>query len=625
MVTTPPPKEYEMASIRDTAEWMVEHHKVSVIPLGKESKRPQEPDWPNMGRATAEEVRTGLEAEENYGVLCEGMTIIDFDPRNMDVLDSDDESQVEYLIMLIRKAHKLGPTLEVTTGGGGMHLYYHGESNMRKLEQGVDIKSGRAHQVVGPGSIHPNTRRKYFVSSLKGATIQPLPSTVRPVATHEPGDYVGTGESADIPEGGIEEGDRNLGLYRYLCKMRAFGVDDDTLDLLAVITNKTKIHPPMGEQEVQTIANSAKKFEAGTMALDQLTQGVLTNMASERKQRAEIPEGWITPDQLEAMEEPEYLIEKVLPRYGVGHLVGESYAGKTFVALDMAMRLATGAEEWMGHKLLGTPERVAYVAMEGGFDLGQRVRAWREMHGGEPSDDILFLVEQPFDLMGPEAADALDKLDDFQPSVIFIDTQSLAAPRVDENDNSGMTSLMSNVKLMASAYGCLVMLVHHAGFGDKGRERGASSQFANMDVSLFVKKGQSQNAVGSIKMRKLKSGPLSDDMHFVLEDSGKSVAVMQVDPIEEMQDTEDTFEFSPGVLRILDILKSPDLAEDGATLDLIAKWADRSETVTRRHLKTLEEAHHVRLVERERTGVKGDRHRYIFVPSDPDSEDQGGE
>ena len=182
--------------------------------------------------------------------------------------------------------------------------------------------------------------------------------------------------------------------------------------------------------------------------------------------------------------------------------------------------------------------------MEGGFDLGQRVKAWKEMYGSVDPKNVKLYIEQPFNLMTEETLDVLKQLGKFQPSVIFIDTQTLAAPGVDENSNSEMTSLLSTVKLISQMLGCLVVLVHHSGYSDKGRARGASSMYANMDVSMVVEGSAEAQGQRKLKMTKFKSGPLASPMHFTLQEAGQSVAVVMTEPpINELQaDHPDLFE-----------------------------------------------------------------------------------
>lgn len=561
---------------------------VGIIPIAGGSKRPKEADWNNNARYGEEEIRE-LNPEDNYGVICEGITVIDFDPRNMDVRDPTDDNEVEWMIHLIREAHDLGDTFEVVTGGGGVHLYYRGETKSKKLANGVDVKSGRGHQVVGPGSVHPNTGKSYWVwrddemESLASTRLAVTSSASGASSPSSPSFDSENWESADIPEDGFGEGERNDGLYRHLCKYRAMGMGDKELEMYARVTNRLHVHPSLPESEVAKIVEQALKHTPGTMAMDTLMRDSIAALAKSGE-----PQGWIDRSGLREMKEPEYLVKGVLPSHGVGHLVGESYAGKTFVALDLALSLASSEiEKWMGHDAPGE-HSVAYIAMEGGFDLGQRVDAWEELNGPVKDDNLRLLVEQDFDLMKPSALETLKEIESFNPSVLIIDTQSLAAPQADENDNSSMTALMSTVKLLSQAFGCLVILVHHAGYS-ADRARGASAQFANMDVSLYVKAGSSQDDLRTLKVTKLKSGRLPDDMKFRLVESGNSV-VAQLETEAGTASEPDTLESCKNTQeKILWALRQ-DWASDGVSVARIADEVGRAKTTVRPEVSKLVES-----------------------------------
>ena len=277
----------------------------------------------------------------------------------------------------------------------------------------------------------------------------------------------------------------------------------------------------------------------------------------------------------------------------------------------MALTLSTGLPEWMGHETKGIVRRVAYVALEGGFDLGQRVDAWCKAKGAVHEDAMRFFVEQSFNLMDSSGYDTLMDPGDFNPDVVFIDTQTLAAPKVEENDNSQMTELMSRVKLFSQAMGCIFILVHHTGHqaeGRKMRERGASAQFANMDVSMMVHGSKDPDGLRRIEMRKLKSGPLVPDMGFRLQESGKSVYVTPMDVPEEIErileddkrkaeEADRTWNgvlYTPAEMKLLDWMWDPEHERTGVILKDVIAYMDVAEQTARKYLKKMEQGNLVR-------------------------------
>lgn len=90
----------------------------------------------------------------NYGVCCGfgGLLVLDFDHPEAEA----------------RLLSKLPPTFRVRTGRGGTHLYFTSDKPATMRVNGPDGKrwldvQGEGTQVVGPGSIHPDTRRPYEV------------------------------------------------------------------------------------------------------------------------------------------------------------------------------------------------------------------------------------------------------------------------------------------------------------------------------------------------------------------------------------------------------------------------------------------------------------------------------
>src|SRR5688572_14848212 len=86
----------------------------------------------------------------------------------------------------------------------------------------------------------------------------------------------------------------------------------------------------------------------------------------------------LTYPELEALPDPEWLIDSIMQVDSQVTLYGPSGEGKSFVALSMALTIATGLT-WLGHQVKKGP--VIYVAAEGGRGIRKRVTAWMKHHG----------------------------------------------------------------------------------------------------------------------------------------------------------------------------------------------------------------------------------------------------
>ncbi len=107
----------------------------------------------------------------NWGGTCQGVMVLDEDPRNGGDLGSLSMPEVF-------------DTLVVRTGSGGRHAYFrHGGKVRGKLDQheGIDLKTWRTGYTVMPGSVHPDTGKLYRIE--RDLPIAQLPQELLPLVT----------------------------------------------------------------------------------------------------------------------------------------------------------------------------------------------------------------------------------------------------------------------------------------------------------------------------------------------------------------------------------------------------------------------------------------------------------
>jgi hypothetical protein len=129
----------------------------ALIPLN--GKRPTIKEWVNtpVGKYREKELIA------NYGVVLRAQDlVIDVDPRRYTPGDKP-------LARLVNAIGGLPKTYIVKTGGGGLHIYLRKPPTIEiagslKDYPGIEFKS-KGHQVVGPGSIHPETGHVYEIWS----------------------------------------------------------------------------------------------------------------------------------------------------------------------------------------------------------------------------------------------------------------------------------------------------------------------------------------------------------------------------------------------------------------------------------------------------------------------------
>ena len=86
--------------------------------------------------------------------------------------------------------------------------------------------------------------------------------------------------------------------------------------------------------------------------------------------------------------ETNWLIQDILPETSISSIVGASYTGKSFFALDMALSIAHGVSFQEHETRRGN---VAYIAAEGANGILKRIGAWCQSHGLQKDDGVLYI------------------------------------------------------------------------------------------------------------------------------------------------------------------------------------------------------------------------------------------
>ncbi len=208
---------------------------------------------------------------------------------------------------------------------------------------------------------------------------------------------------------------------------------------------------------------------------------------------------------------PRYLVKNLLPRHGAGIAFGETGAGKTFIALDLAMCVARG-EPWRGHPVQHAG--VVYLCSEGVSGFVERLRAYLQHHHLQPDEIAIEVIVTAVDLLNPgEQLDELgaaihDASERIGPvGLVVIDTLNRTMPGGDENSPEDMSAYVANVSKVAETVGAFALIVHHAGKDPARGARGHSSLKAAVDVEIEVSRTEAGERVATLtKARDFESG-----------------------------------------------------------------------------------------------------------------------
>ncbi|MEO8520042.1 MAG: AAA family ATPase [Acidobacteriota bacterium] len=206
---------------------------------------------------------------------------------------------------------------------------------------------------------------------------------------------------------------------------------------------------------------------------------------------AAFPSNWTLLDDVQLLDlpDPQWIIEDVIQRNGVGVIYSPPGSGKTTLVAGLLTAICLG-RPWFGH-VVQTPGACLYVAAEDRTGFKQRARAAKRA--------ALAPLDQPIGLYTfPEAVDirdgaAVQRFAQFllagtyrQPLVcLVIDTYAASTSGGNENSSEDTTLAMVNAQFLRDALNVTVILIHHTNAAGS-RERGHSGMRGAADFMLSM-------------------------------------------------------------------------------------------------------------------------------------------
>lgn len=199
-------------------------------------------------------------------------------------------------------------------------------------------------------------------------------------------------------------------------------------------------------------------------------------------------------EELENMPPPTWLIHEMIAEEGLSVIYGDPGAGKSFIAIDMALR-TSHAMDWHGKDAKATG--VLYIAGEGVRGLGKRVKGWKRQHDMEGVDAPFLLVPVAVQLLDEKQRAKLIRTiraaiqrAGFQIGLIVIDTVSRALAGSDENGQETMSAFVAACDEIRNEFNCAVLAVHHSGKDKEKGMRGSTVLLGGCDASIRVSKSE---------------------------------------------------------------------------------------------------------------------------------------
>ena len=195
----------------------------------------------------------------------------------------------------------------------------------------------------------------------------------------------------------------------------------------------------------------------------------------------------LTLAQMRARPRPEWIIPGVLHERKRGLIFGDSNTGKSFVALDLGLSVAT-RYGWHG-RAINRPGAVVYVCAEGADDIMTRVDAWLGYHGLDDAPNFWIVDDSPNLLELGDVSGLIARVNetlDEPPALVIFDTLAASMVGGDETTALDMGIVIGALHRVQLECQCGVLAVHHSGKDESKGPRGSSALRADVDVALRV-------------------------------------------------------------------------------------------------------------------------------------------
>lgn len=425
---------------------------------------------------------------------------------NLFVIDIDPGADLSLL-------QRLPSTYTVRTPRNGYHLYFEGvgKTSASRLAANVDTRSTGGYVLVPPSSIDgrrytlENPADYYalpdWVTDALAATESPLKAATQDLdlraniarARNCLERYVQTGDVAIEGAGGDDR------TYRLCCEILNLGLSTGKAQELIEDHWNPHCQPPWSSEELDIKLENAMSFmqnETGCYAVKTAEEmfGHITmpTATPEKFSRFYFKD----ESELDDEADPLWLVKDLISERSTVMMFGASGSYKSFMALDIALAIATGKNTFGSET---KPGLVFYGALEGRAHLRKARKSWRMAKQIETKIDNFFVGMAPMIGVDGEAqefvAEITKKCNGKMPTLIIIDTLSKSMAGLNENDAADAGRFIRFCDSLVEHFGCTVIAVHHNGKEENRGARGSSAFFAGFDTVIEVKAYKATKAV----------------------------------------------------------------------------------------------------------------------------------
>lgn len=437
-------------------------------------------------------------------------------------------------VTLARLEQENGPlpaTLEQRTGSGGRHLFFNHpgwiiRNSAKRLGPGLDTR-GDGGYVILPPSPHPSGNlyewtTRHPIAEAPAWLLEKLTErqTEKPAPMATGGEYGRAAlarELADLT--GTAEGSRNdrLNTAAFSLGQLVAGGELDRGQVEAALTAAAASIGLPYQEAAATIRSgleggSREPRTAPERKAGSLSPAPTKENAAQVKTERRLIEFCDLADELDNPRPHDWMIAGLIEAHTTGAIFGASTAGKSFLAVDLTLSVATGTA-FLGASVVKAGP-VVYFAGEGRHGIPRRARAWLADKGLNLPRGRVVLPRGRVELdrIGAKhVSEAIERMAE-PPVLIVVDTVARSLPSgSDENSAKDMMEFINAVDALRDRFGCTVVLVHHTGHGQdsQSRARGSSAFRAAMDWELLVDKTKNET-----RFTKMKDAELPPPLNF---------------------------------------------------------------------------------------------------------------
>ena len=192
-----------------------------------------------------------------------------------------------------------------------------------------------------------------------------------------------------------------------------------------------------------------------------------------------------------APDQPRWLIESLWAAGAVGVIGGAPKCCKSWLALEMAVAVASGRPCLGRYAVGGVGPALVFAAEDGPLGARERLEQLAAARGADfPTLDVRLIVEPSLRLDFERDQDRLRAtVERHRPRLLVLDPW-VRLQRVHENDATEVSAVLSSLRALSRAFEVAIALVHHARKGpmeDGGQSlRGSSDFHAWGDSNLYL-------------------------------------------------------------------------------------------------------------------------------------------